>query len=439
MDLRPGLTQQQTMKLTMTQELSQAIALLQYSSLELVDFLENKALENPLLQIKKSQKEMFQPKKKGNGKSSSQDKAWIEQISDQRFTLTDHLKPQIQDLKISAKQTQLLTHYIFHLDDNGYFTGELEEIANQFRISLAEAEEYLTILQMCEPAGIGARNLRECLLIQIQRMKTSNELAETIVSDYFTMFAEKKWKALARIIRVDVKEIQQVFDFILTLNPKPGAAFQFERAPYVIPDVMVIQEGDQFVVQLFDNILPKIQMNKEYSSNISSYHDRKVKEFIHEKVQDFHWIVRSLEQRQRTIVSVTSKIVEKQQSYFEKGPSYLKPMTMKEISEELGIHESTVSRAVREKYVQTPYGTVELKSFFTSGIDSVANESFSSSKVKEVMGKIFNNENKQKPFSDLEIVQLLKSQEGIVVSRRTVAKYREQLGIPSSSKRKRYD
>jgi RNA polymerase sigma-54 factor len=440
MDLRPGLSQQQTLKLTMTQELSQAIALLQYSSIELVDFLENKALENPLLQIKKSGAEMYQPKKKGNG-SKANDKAWIEQISDQRFTIADHLLPQIQDIKMSPKERQIVAHYIFHLDDNGYFTGDLQEIAQQFNISLPEAEKCLNLLQNVEPAGIGACSLRECLLLQIQRQKSEsrNKLAEQIISDHFTLFAERKWKALAKILSIDVKEIQKVSDYILTLNPRPGSSFHYEKAPYVIPDVMVIPDGEEFIVQLFDSILPKIQMNKEYSSNFSSYRDKKVNEFLQEKTQDYQWIVRSLEQRQQTIFNVTSKIVEKQQAYFKKGPNFLKPMTMKEISEELGIHESTVSRTVREKYVQTPFGTVELKSFFTNAIETVSDESLSSSKVKKAMQKLFQEENKQKPLSDLDMVQLLKDQEGIVVSRRTVAKYREQLGIPSSSKRKRYD
>lgn len=202
---------------------------------------------------------------------------------------------------------------------------------------------------------------------------------------------------------------------------------------------MVVHDGEQFVVRLFDNILPKIQFNKEYFKNLTSYQDQKVTEFLHDKQQDYHWIIRSIEQRQRTIVNVTSKIVDKQQEFFKKGPDFLKPMTMKEIAEDLEIHESTVSRTVREKYVQTPFGTVELKTFFTNAIESVSNESISSNTVKTAMEKLFKAENKQKPFSDLEMVQLLKEQEGIDVSRRTIAKYREQLGIPSSSKRKRFD
>ncbi|MGJ7920205.1 RNA polymerase factor sigma-54 [Neobacillus sp. LXY-4] len=438
MDLRAGLSQQQSLKLSMTQELSQAIALLQYSAIELVDFLENKALENPLLHIKSRKAEVYQPKAKGQSQKSN-DKAWIEQISDQRFTLADHLFPQIQDMKMSPFQKRVVTHYIYHLDDNGYFTGNLQDIANHFNFSLADAEECLAILQRVEPAGIGARTLRECLLLQLNRQEVKNELAERIVSEHFSMFAEKKWKQLSKLLSIDIKEIQQVFDYILTLNPKPGAAFHYERASYVIPDVMVVQEGDQFVVRLFDHILPKIQFNKDYFASLNSYQDKKVNDFLNEKQQDYHWIIRSLEQRQKTILNVTGKIVDKQQAYFEKGPTFLKPMTMKEISEELGIHESTVSRAVREKYVQTPFGTVELKSFFTNAIESVSDESLSSSKVKMAMEKLIKEENKQKPLSDLDIVQLLKENDGIVVSRRTVAKYRDQLGIPSSSKRKRYD
>lgn len=438
MDLRPGLSQQQTLKLSMTQELSQAIALLQYSSIELVDFLENKTLENPLLQIKNST-EILQRKKKRNDVSKANEKSWIDQISDQRYSLADHIMPQILDMKTSALNQKILTHYIHHLDDNGYFTGDLEEVADRLQISGSIAEECLHMLQKLEPAGIGARNLQECLLIQIQRQNEPKKLAEEIIAKHFSLFAEKKWKALAKMISKDVKEIQQVFDYILTLNPKPGAAYHYEKAPYVIPDVMVVQEGDQFMVQLFDNVLPRIQLNKEYIANFSNHLDKSVNNFLREKQQDYQWIVRSLEQRQRTIVNVTEKIVEKQHDYFAKGPKFLKPMTMKEISEELGIHESTVSRTVREKYVQTPFGTVELKSFFTSAIDSVSSEALSSSKVKLAIEKLVKEENKQKPLSDLDMVEVLKQKEGIVVSRRTVAKYREQMGIPSSSKRKRYD
>ncbi len=439
MELKAGLWQQQTLKLTMTQELSQAIALLQYSAVELVSFLENKALENPLLQIDNIKNNpTYRNRKTGIVQKSQNDKSWIEQIGDQRFTLTDYIYPQLQDLNLNSHQKKVIKHFIDCLDDNGYFTGDLIELAKHFQISLEEAEKCLAILQKLEPAGIGARNLQECLLLQIRTDPKGNEFAENLVSNYFTMFAERKWKALAKILSTEINEIQKAFDYIASLNPKPGSAFQYERASYVVPDVMIVQDEGQFVVRLFDNILPKVQFNKDYFKNLSSYHDRSVSDFLHDKRQDFHWIIRSLEQRQRTIVNVTGKILEKQQLYFEKGPDYLKPMTMKEISDELGIHESTVSRTVREKYVQTPFGTVELKSFFTNAIESLSDEGLSSSKVRMAMVKLIDEENKLNPLSDLDMVKMLKEQEGIVVSRRTLAKYRVQLGIPSSSKRKRY-
>ena len=439
MELKAGLWQQQTLKITMTQELSQAIALLQYSAVELVAFLENKALENPLLQIDNIKNDpTYRIRKKGIGQNQK-DKAWIEQIGDQRFSLADYIQPQLQDLNLTTKQKQVIKHYIDYLDDNGYFTGDLTELANHFQLTMEEAENCLAILQQLEPVGIGARNLQECLLLQIRIDPKGNELAETLVSNHFTMLAERKWKALAKILSTEINEIQKAFDYIANLNPKPGSAFHYERASYVVPDVMIVKDGDQFVVQLFDNILPKVQFNKDYFKNLSGFQDRSLSEYLHEKRQDFHWIVRSLEQRQRTIINVTGKILEKQPQYFEKGPNYLKPMTMKEISDELGIHESTVSRTVREKYVQTPFGTVELKSFFTNAIESLSDEALSSSKVRDAMVKLINHENKLSPLSDLDMVKLLKDQEGIVVSRRTLAKYREQLGIPSSSKRKRYE
>lgn len=431
MDLNAGLWQQQTQKLTMTQELSQAIALLQFSALELGDFLEDKMLDNPLLNIKKQNVELYRPKKQ----QRAEDKSWIEQIGDHRYTLADHLLPQLHDIHVTSTEKKIITYMIHHLDDNGYFTGDLEEIAKCFNLSTEEVEDCLIILQFFEPIGIAARSLGECLLLQVE----NNQLAEEILSKHFDLFANKKWKALAKILSIEIKDIQPIFDYVQTLNPRPGLAFQQEKAPYIVPDVVIAQEAEQWSVSLYDDLLPKIQFNQNYFQQMATHEDQKVSQFLQEKRQDFQWIVRSLEQRQRTILNVSSKIVEKQQDYFQKGAEFLKPMTMKEISEELGIHESTVSRAVREKYAQTPFGTVELKSFFTSAIDSVSDESLSSSMVKGAMVKLMNSEDKQKPLSDLDMVQLLKDQEGIKVSRRTVAKYREQLGIPSSSKRKRYD
>lgn len=435
MDLNAGLWQQQSLKLSMTQELSQAIALLQFSSLELVDFLEDKMLDNPLLQMKNQKIELYSPKKK----RTANDKDWMEQIGDQRFTLADHLLSQMHDIHLTSIQKKIITYMIHHLDDNGYFTGNLREMAVQFTLPHTELEECLSILQQLEPAGIAARNLGECLLLQVMRQPEDRRLTKEILSTHFQMFANKKWKALAKMFSIEMTEIQKIFDYVQTLNPRPGLAFQYERAPYIIPDVVIELDGEQILVSLYDDLLSKVQFNQQYFQKMTTYQDQKVSAFLQEKRQDYQWIIRSIEQRQRTIIHVTNKIVEKQQDYFQRGAAFLKPMTMKEVAEELGIHESTVSRTVREKYAQTPFGTVELKTFFTSAIESVTDESLSSSMVKNAINKLVNGEDKQKPLSDQDMVYLLKKEEGIKVSRRTVAKYREQLVIPSSSKRKRYE
>jgi RNA polymerase sigma-54 factor len=443
MNLKAGLWQQQTMKLAMTQELTQAIALLQYSTQELSSFLENKALENPLLKVESGHVQTMDPRYdrvKPTRKKVEKDKInWIEQIgSGKTMLLDEYLKSQLH-FNLNAIEKKVIERLIESLDENGYFRAELNAIASSFRISAEDAERMLEIIQELEPAGVGARNLQECLSLQLKRMPERNELAEAIMNEYFTLFAEKKWKEIAKQLGVELKDIQEVFDLVQTLNPRPASSFQSEKSAYITPDVIIKWDGESFSVSVFDEVLPKISFNNDYYKRFSAAGDRNVSRFLQEKQQDYHWIVRSIEQRKETLSNVTLKIVEKQQDFFIKGPAYLKPMTMKEISDELDIHESTVSRAVREKYAQTPYGTYELRSFFSSTIKTTSDENTSSQQVKTIISKMIEGENKQKPLSDQELVKLLKEKEGMVVSRRTIAKYRDQLGIPSSSKRKRYD
>ncbi|HVH96403.1 MAG TPA: RNA polymerase sigma-54 factor, partial [Bacillus sp. (in: firmicutes)] len=219
----------------------------------------------------------------------------------------------------------------------------------------------------------------------------------------------------------------------------PASDFYSEQATYITPDIIIKREGEEFSVSIFDVAHPNIQFNQSYFQRFQSLGDQKVNQYLQEKQRDFQWIMRSINQRKETISKVALKIIEKQPDYFIYGPDHLKPMTMKEISDELGIHESTVSRAVREKYAQTPYGTVELRTFFSSNIRTTSNEDTSSIQVKNVISDLIEKENKLKPLSDQEIVNVLNEKKGIVVSRRTIAKYRDQLGIPSSSKRKRFE
>ncbi|MCM2536091.1 RNA polymerase factor sigma-54 [Neobacillus pocheonensis] len=442
MNLKAGLWQQQTLKLAMTQELSQAIALLQYSAQELTAFLENKALENPLLQIEHGNVQPMNPLiDRNRRKHQKAEKDWIEQIADKPITLEDQLLSQLNIKDFTAEQLKVIRHLIQNLDVNGYFLGDLNEIAQTINTPLELIEKGLKVLQTLEPVGIGARNLQECLLIQLEYECPENELAQQIINNYFVPFAEKKWKQISKELQVSLKDIQDVSDEIQLLNPKPGALLAHDTTTYIIPDAIVERTGDGFTVRMFDDPLPRISFNEPYYQKLSSSHekDQQVNRFLQDKYQDYQWILKSIEQRKETLTKVVAKIVEKQVLFFQKGPKYILPMTMKEIASELEIHESTVSRAVREKYAQTPVGTFALKTFFTSTIQTVSDENTSSTQVKNAISLLIEKENKQKPLSDQEIVEQLKTMEGMVVSRRTIAKYRDQLSIPSSSKRKRFE
>ncbi|MEH7479515.1 RNA polymerase, sigma 54 subunit, RpoN/SigL [Bacillus sp. OV166] len=440
MNLKAGLWQQQTLKLAMTQELSQAIALLQYSAHELTAFLEDKALENPLLQVENGNIKPMNPLiDRNRRKHQKAEKDWIDQIADKPFSLEDYLLSQLKITNLSVEQLSVIRHLIQNLDENGYFMGDLSEIAKNLRVMEDSVEECLAIIQTLEPAGIGARNLQECLLMQIYYLNPDNELAQNIIGDHFIPFAEKKWKKIAKELKVTLKDIQDVYDQIQTLNPKPGAILGKEATTYIIPDAIVEQSSEGLTVRMSDESLPRISLNEQYYHKFKDQ-DQQVSRFLQDKLQDYQWIQKSIEQRKETLTRVVAKIIEKQASFFQKGSQYLVPMTMKEVAGELDIHESTVSRAVREKYVQTPIGTFALKTFFTSTIQTVSDdENTSSTQVKKKIATLIEKENKQKPLSDQEIVEHLKIEEGMVVSRRTIAKYRDQLGIPSSSKRKRFE
>ncbi|RFU63880.1 RNA polymerase factor sigma-54 [Peribacillus glennii] len=440
MDMRAGLFQQQTLKLAMTQELSQAIALLQYSAQELTSFLENKSLDNPLISLEYPGSLSVRQrgeKVKGNRPAKHDPKYWIEQIGQETQTLETHLLSQLKPGQLSNDRLKVFLLLIRNIDENGYLRTDLDDIAASTGTDEAEAAECLGILHQLEPYGIGARNLQECLLIQARQGK--HKLAEKILGEHFLLFADKKWKGLAKVLQITLQEIQTVSDYIQTLNPRPGSLYVQEKPSYVIPDVTVRLLNGEFSIGIFEKNTPVLAANETYLTQMKQYNDRQVNSFLQEKWQEFQWISRGLEQRKQTILMVMGKIVEKQPECFYKGLSFLRPMTMKEIAEELGIHESTVSRAVKDKFVQAPFGTVEMKAFFTNNLQSTADEDVSARMAKRAIEDAVQAENKRKPLSDQEISNQLQAEQGIVLSRRTVAKYRDQLGIPPSSKRKRYD
>ncbi|WP_404445335.1 RNA polymerase factor sigma-54 [Sutcliffiella horikoshii] len=438
-----GLYQEQSLRLAMTQELKQAITLLQYSTLELVDFLKEQSLENPLMDLKEpnthrelasSRVQRLKPKKIGTTTTQTFS---IENFSKHGETLHQFVEHQLVDTLMTSEEKQLAKRIIEHMDENGYIQ-EPNAIAKQLRTTPDIVETLLNSIKQLEPAGIGAANLQECLLLQLRRKSARDEVAEAILENDFTLFAEKAWKTLAKKYGISLKEIQLIHDEIVKLNPRPGNRYETTEKPkYIIPDLIVQRHQNHFVVSLNEEIIPQIKINKQYESALKSKNE--LENYLQEKLQQCQWIVKSMEHRKHTLVKVMEEILHAQQSFFFNGPSFLKPLTLKDIATRLEIHESTVSRATKEKYVQTPYGLFELKYFFSQGLSGGHDEEKSTKQVQKLVEELIKKEDKQKPLSDQQLTNLLQKQYHITISRRTVAKYRDILNIPGSSMRKRYD
>ena len=438
MNLKAGLYQQQALKLAMTQDLSQAIALLQYSAQDLDAFLEAKAAENPLISIEFDSYENGERKRKiKKNLMDSDSKNWIEQIGEQKDSLEDYLFSQLNINELDSKNIKIFQLLIRNIDENGYLRASVQDVAKQCKESEKRVEEVLHMLQQLEPAGVAARDLRECLLLQVARLECPNYTLE-IIRDYFMPFADKKWKEISKKLGITLNDIQMISDFIQTLQPRPCSGFSNDKPSFIVPDVIVDVMEDQLHVRMSGDSLSKITLNEGYYKELKVHGDKRVNQFLQEKYQEFQWIARGIQQRRETIFKVMSKIAEKQSECMRKGLAFLRPMTMKEVADELDIHESTVSRTVRDKYVQAPFGTVELREFFTSSLQSLASDDVSAMEAKSAIQSLIKREDKKRPLSDQEIADTLKKEKSIILSRRTVAKYREQLKIPSSSKRKRF-
>lgn len=418
----------------MTKELTQAITLLQYSSLDLTKFLEEQTLENPLIEVKPTD---FTRQSKSKVSKETYTNP-IDYIEKKETTLYEHLLSQVTYMKLNDTSKKTIEYIIQLLDSNGYLYFPVEEISKELKADTETIENAIRFVQGLDPIGVGARSLQECLLLQLKALPKRNELAETIVREYFELFAEKSWKEIAKNLDVKLSDIQEVFDFIQTLQPRPGAAFQGGDAQYIIPDFDIQVEDGVVSMRMQDSYLPKVSLNLQYYQHFLEEKDSHTKSYLQEKVDQCQWIMRSLEQRKLTLQNVMNEIINRQLDFFIKGPAHLKPLIMSEIAHSLDIHESTVSRAVKDKFVQTPFGIYEMKYFFSRNIQTTGPADTSSTQVKNIMKQLIDGENKQKPLSDQEIVDILKKEHGIIVSRRTIAKYRDQLNIPSSSKRKRY-
>ncbi|MCP8970635.1 RNA polymerase factor sigma-54 [Ectobacillus ponti] len=425
--MKASLVQEQTLRLAMTQELRQAITMLQYNAQELTEFLYEQSLANPLIELRS-----FDREKRGGayGRSGT---AGMEIYKSRPVTLQDHILDQLQYQRLDEQEKRAVVFLARNIDENGYLQESDEELAGMLGGTTDFAGHCRKLLQGLEPAGIGARNLQECLILQLKRLH--NSLAQQIIEEHFDSFAKKDWKQLLQHYKCSMEELQQAVDVITSLQPRPGQAFASDEPMYVTPDLLVAKERGEFIVSLNEKYMPKIQMHAEYSAMLGSG-EREVASYLSEKYQQVQWIQRSLEQRRRTLLRVMEVILERQQDFFHQGPMFVKPLALKEVAEELELHESTISRATRNKYVQTPHGMFEMKYFFSQSLASGDEEGVATKRVKELIKQLVEGESKKKPLSDQKIADLLGQTYNIAVSRRTVTKYREQLHIPSSSLRK---
>jgi RNA polymerase sigma-54 factor len=436
-----GLFQQQSMNLVMTTELRQAIAILQVPCYELTSYLQEQALENPLIEISEP-KGMFTSLKKSvrnNSISSNKDdNQGFEHLIIEQETLYDYLYKQSILLPLSAQDRKIFNFLLLSINESGLLTVSTEETADRFSISIEKCEELIEMLQTLEPAGIGARNLRECLLMQLSEQQQENSLSYTLVDQHLDLLADRKIKTLATILGVSPQQVEEAADFIQSLDPRPGAIFSpVETRAYLYPDVFVTEENGSFQIAVNDQYSPVLRLNDSYDSFLNG--KSATSKFLDDSFQKFNWLKKALEQRKETLLNITKEIVRVQGKYFVTfNKSDLVPLTMKDVADEIGVHESTVSRAVKNKVMQTTKGAVELKSFFTAKIQTQDGGSASASSAKTELKKLVDNEDKHKPLSDQILASLLEKNSGLSISRRTIAKYREELNIPSSSKRKRY-
>ena len=464
----------QTQKLIMTPELRQAIAILQFSSLELDTYVEQQFQENPLLEIK----EDADNTNPDTALSTENEPEIIENISDREYdidwldyfqdcsdlgmtksevcheqntysyenficstpNLTEHLIMQLGLVKCTAHIRTIAEYIIGNIDNQGYLSYTIDEIAKQLDARQSEVYAALQIVQTFEPPGVGARSLEECLLLQLRFLAIDeNSLVCVVVENYLKDLADGKYNHIAHALGVSVQEVQQAADFIKMLDPKPGRNFTNQNNNrYVVPDIIVNKVDGEYEIITNDLSVPRLTINKTYRAILGQDKgDSQTKKFVENKLNAAAWLIKSIEQRRLTLYKVTNCLVELQRDFLDYGVKYLKPLNLKTVAEIVGLHESTVSRATSNKYIQTPLGVFEMKYFFSSGLSSLEGAAVSAESIKKDLQEIVNGENAKTPFNDQQIADMFNTK-GVRISRRTVAKYRDEMNIPPIRKRKRY-
>lgn len=473
-------------QLVMTPQLQQAIKLLQLSRLELAGVVEQELQENPVLEETQDAEEERNtaqaaeqhleetsetPAAEQSGDASvtdreptdaekiadvdwqnymdaypqtgmapmreDEDRPSIENTLSRRTTLAEHLEWQLGMASFKPEEHEAAHWIIGNVDDDGYLQSPVEEISAQSGIDPDVVEAALVQVQAFDPTGVAARDLRECLMIQAKVIGIQDPLALRILDEHLAALTRRDFRGIARTLGIPIEDVSAAADVIGQLEPKPGRAFGGEEAVYIVPDIYVYRVGEDFHIQLNDDGLPKLRISNLYRDVLGKGKGtpKETKEYVQEKVRSALWLIKSIHQRQRTIYKVMQSIIRHQRDFFERGIAHLKPLNLRDVAEDIEMHESTVSRVTTNKYVHTAQGIFELKFFFNSSINRTDGDSIASESVKEKIRKIIGAEDPRRPLSDQRIAEMLKAGQ-IDIARRTVTKYREALNILSSTKRR---
>jgi RNA polymerase sigma-54 factor len=462
-------------KLILTPSLQQAIKLLPMSTLELADLLNQEMVENPLLEEVPTEElqpaEQQQPEKQEAQPAVEKPDTWddadydyffgdylddgyrsrtpsevkelppIENTLSSAASLSDHLLWQLAMQTEDEGVKEIGGAIIGNLDDDGYLVASVEEIAAMGEWLVAEVEKALQHVQTFDPIGVAARDLQECLWLQIRHLGLEGTPSEKIVTEHLRLLQNHQVPEIARKLGMPIEELKEHIEIIRNLDPKPGNRYNPSQSQYVIPDVYVVKVEDQYVAMLNEEGLPQLRISPVYrrlldkSGQAGTEEAGETRAYVKDKFRSALWLIKSVDQRQKTIHKVATSIINFQREFLDQGIEYLRPLVLRDVANDIGMHESTVSRVVNNKYMHTPQGVFEMKYFFHSGISSSYGESVSSVTIKQRIRKIIENEDPRKPLSDSKIVSILQK-EGLMLARRTIAKYREELKIPTSNQRK---
>jgi RNA polymerase sigma-54 factor len=461
MNIEYGMKMTQEQRLILTQNMQQSIKLLQMSLHDLREYIDIEYSENPVLEVneeiapyddvqnveKMSIEDSYDHKKiveelySDNYKDRLEINYSREEVSPLNFiekktSLKEYLKEQLVEVDIDQYMLNICKYIVESLDNRGYLEISVEELAQELNISSAMIERALKIVQSLEPYGIGARNIKECLLIQSLRLNILDNIMEKIILNHLESVAENKYEAVGRALNISPREAQRYGDLIKKLEPKPSRGFYTgEEVNYIIPDAEIKNINDEFFIIMNESALPKLMINRTYKDALQNNKDSEVNTYVKEKINQAIFLIKSIEQRKSTLYKVLECLIDKQKDFFIFGRQQIKPLTLKEVSEKVNLHESTVSRAIKDKYILTSYGTIKIKDLFATGL-SANNDDMATVQVKNEIKRIVDQEDRSKPLSD-QIISSILADKNMKISRRTVAKYREELGIKASSMRKR--